>query len=160
MIGRPWEHYARLKFLAVGYEKYAIPHLRNPVKGRVDEAIARRIAKVRKRFSDLTHDVMPAVVENVWYVLDKQRKRLCSFHIMEVSEVEVTSWVDFERAGVLSDFAKLCTTNPGVGLARRASNQDVKGVFHWTEAEFLDELFGFNTGDVAWSGVQRLLLRA
>ncbi len=82
MVGRPGEHDARLKLLAVGNKKHAIPHLRNPMKSRVDEAVARRITKVRQRFRDLTHDIMSAVVENVRHVLDEQPKQFCGFHVV------------------------------------------------------------------------------
>ena len=156
MVGGLGKHDARLKLLAVGNQKHAIPHLRHTVKGRVDETISRRVAKVGQCFCDFAHDVMPAIVENVWHVLDEQRERLRGLHVMEVSEVKVASWIDLKCARVLSDFAELCATNTGVGLAGWPPDKDVEGVFHRPKTKFLDEFIGFNTGDVTWSGMQRL----
>src|SRR5947209_4367000 len=92
---------------------------------------------------------MAAIVHYVRYVLHYQGDRLQCADIDEVTQIEIPAGINFECLGVLSNFAQLGSTDSGIGLARRAADQDVNRVLNRAKLELVDQFIRLDLGDVA-----------
>jgi hypothetical protein len=115
----------------------AISHLWHAVMSGVDKRIGCLVTHSVECFDDLLHDVMATIVQYVRHILYQKRERLQAIDVVEVSKVQICSWIDFEGTWVLGDLAKFGASDACIGLTRRTANYDVEGVRSVVEPEFL-----------------------
>jgi len=69
MVRRFWKKNFDPQFLPIRDEKNSIPHLRNTVESRIDQAVTRAVADSIKRFHYFLDNVVSTVMENVRHIL-------------------------------------------------------------------------------------------
>jgi len=92
-------------------------------------------------------------MENVGHILHHECYRFERSHISKVAQIEIPARINLERMGVFRHFAQLCSSDPGVSLARRTSNKNIHGLFNGTESEVLNQLLRVNLHEITRTSV-------
>ena len=130
-----WKPRANAKFATVPDEKNTIPHLRHTVKGAVEKAVPRVITQRIKCLDHLLHNIVAAIMQNVRDVLHQQCERPCAPHIFKITQVKVSTRVDFECFRMFRDFAEFCSADTRIGLAGRPTHQHIHCMVRRTELQ-------------------------
>src|SRR2546425_11517908 len=99
-------------------EEHSLAHLRNPKICGVEESVVGSVSHFLQHFTHLFGDIVSAIVEDVWDVLDEHGQRLEVLHVVQISNVQIAPVVLEECLGMLCNLPQLRATNPSKCLAR------------------------------------------
>jgi len=108
-----------------GYEEATSSHLRYAIMCRVQQRVPAFVAGLFQRDRHRLEYVQATVVQNVRHVFNDDRYRRELLNVLQIVPIQTGSLVVEERLGMSIDLSEFGPANPGEGLARRPTHDDV-----------------------------------